>query len=111
MLNPGTAREQDVPTQGRYELKAGDTFSLRSAGGGDYGDPAKRDRAALARDMAEGYVSPESAKRDYGYTGQISGNGLAVRDRDLGQTQSEKFPESNALCRACPQGPVPRPRE
>jgi len=67
VLNPDTEREQDVPTQGRYELKAGDTFSLSSAGGGGYGDPHKRDRAALARDIAEGYISPDAAKRDYGY--------------------------------------------
>ena len=67
MLHPGTEREQDVPTQGRYELQAGDSFSLQSAGGGGYGDPAKRDRAALARDVAEGYVTPDAAERDYDY--------------------------------------------
>jgi len=67
VLNPGTAREQDVPTQGRYELKAGDTFSLQSAGGGGYGDPTKRDRATIADDIAEGYITPEAAERDYGY--------------------------------------------
>jgi N-methylhydantoinase B len=68
VLHPGTAREQDVPTQGRYELQAGDEFLLQSAGGGGYGDPGKRDRAAIIRDIAEGYISPEAAKRDYGYT-------------------------------------------
>jgi N-methylhydantoinase B len=67
VLNPGTAREQDVPTQGRYELKSGDSFCLQAAGGGGYGDPAKRDRDAVRRDIAEGYVSPEAAERDYGY--------------------------------------------
>jgi N-methylhydantoinase B len=69
VLNPGSAREQDVPTQGRYELAKGDTFDLQSAGGGGYGDPEKRDRAALARDIAEGYVTREAAKRDYGDKG------------------------------------------
>jgi N-methylhydantoinase B/oxoprolinase/acetone carboxylase alpha subunit len=39
---------------------------LQSAGGGGYGDPKKRDRAALKRDIAEGYVSAASAERDYG---------------------------------------------
>jgi N-methylhydantoinase B len=39
---------------------------LETAGGGGYGDPAKRDRAALARDIAEGYVSVEAAEREYG---------------------------------------------
>jgi N-methylhydantoinase B len=67
VLNPGTEREQDVPTQGRYELAKGDTFDLQSAGGGGYGDPRKRDRMAIKRDIAEGYVSREAAERDYGY--------------------------------------------
>jgi N-methylhydantoinase B len=67
VLNPGTEREQDVPTQGRYELAKGDTFDLQSAGGGGYGDPRKRDRVAIKRDIAEGYVSREAAEGDYGY--------------------------------------------
>ena len=50
-----------------YLLKAGEGFLLQSAGGGGYGDPHKRDRAALARDIAEGYISPAAAERDYGY--------------------------------------------
>jgi len=33
-----------------------------------FGDPGKRDRGALARDIAEGYVSPEAPKSDYGTT-------------------------------------------
>lgn len=69
VLNPGTERERDVPTQGRYDLKAGDSFFLQAAGGGGYGDPLKRDREAIRRDIAEGYISPEAAARDYGYNG------------------------------------------
>jgi N-methylhydantoinase B len=60
----GTAHERVTPP-GRYELKAGDRFLLQSAGGGGYGDPRRRDPAALARDLAEGYVSAEGAPRDY----------------------------------------------
>ena len=61
----GTAHERETPP-GRYELKAGDRFLLQSAGGGGYGEPGKRDGAALARDVAEGYVSADAAKNDYG---------------------------------------------
>jgi N-methylhydantoinase B len=39
---------------------------MDAAGGGGYGDPRERDSAALARDIREGKVSPESARRDYG---------------------------------------------
>jgi N-methylhydantoinase B len=57
--------ERDLPSSGRFELKAGQGFYLDKAGGGGYGEPAKRDRAAIASDVAEGYVTPEAAKRDY----------------------------------------------
>jgi N-methylhydantoinase B/oxoprolinase/acetone carboxylase alpha subunit len=39
---------------------------MDAAGGGGYGDPLSRSREALARDVREGKVSAESAKRDYG---------------------------------------------
>ena len=35
----------------------GDVFRLVTAGGGGYGDPAKRDPAAIASDIENGYVS------------------------------------------------------
>jgi N-methylhydantoinase B len=66
VLRPGTAQEFVTPSSGRYELKAGERFLLQSAGGGGCGDPRARDRAALAHDIAEGYVSTDAAKKDYG---------------------------------------------
>jgi N-methylhydantoinase B len=35
-------------------------------GGGGYGEPSKRDPALVARDVKNGYVSPEAARKDYG---------------------------------------------
>jgi N-methylhydantoinase B len=57
--------ERAAPSSGRFELKAGEGFLLDKAGGGGYGDPGNRDRAAIARDIVEGYVSVEAAARDY----------------------------------------------
>jgi N-methylhydantoinase B len=51
---------------GLTALKPGDTVVMDAAGGGGYGDPRQRDRDALARDLREGKVSAESARRDYG---------------------------------------------
>lgn len=66
VIHLGTDKEQETPASGRYELQAGERFFLQSAGGGGYGEPRKRDRASLARDIAESYVSAASAARDYG---------------------------------------------
>ena len=65
VLRPGTAHEHVTPSSGRYEMQPGDRFLLQSAGGGGYGDPHARDRTALARDLAEGYVSADAAKTEY----------------------------------------------
>jgi N-methylhydantoinase B len=62
----GTPDEQDTRASGRYEMKAGERFSLQSAAGGGFGDPRRRDRAAVERDVAEGYVTAETADEDYG---------------------------------------------
>ncbi|MBI1774641.1 MAG: hydantoinase B/oxoprolinase family protein [Proteobacteria bacterium] len=43
---------------------------VQLAGGSGYGPPAERDRARLEDDVADGYVSPASALKDYG--GQAS---------------------------------------
>ena len=42
-------------------LKAGDVVSLRTSGAGGYGPPAERDIAAIAEDIADGYVTAASA--------------------------------------------------
>jgi N-methylhydantoinase B len=48
------------------KLAKGDVYIMSSGGGGGFGDPKKRDRKALERDVRQGYVSVESARDDYG---------------------------------------------
>jgi N-methylhydantoinase B len=48
------------------QLHAGDVFIIRAGGGGGYGNPAERPRSLVKRDVKRGYVSRESAIRDYG---------------------------------------------
>ncbi len=66
VIKVGTPEERVTPASGRFEMKAGDRLYLESAGGGGYGDPAKRAQERIARDIAEGYVTADAAKRDYG---------------------------------------------
>ena len=51
----------------RVAIKRGDVLSFRLSGAGGYGPPEKRDAAAIGRDIADGYVTPEAARRDYGF--------------------------------------------
>jgi N-methylhydantoinase A len=44
-----------------FGLKAGDTVSLATPGGGGHGDPRERPATAIARDVAAGYVTDPSA--------------------------------------------------
>jgi N-methylhydantoinase B len=50
---------------GLTRLERGDVVVMDSAGGGGYGEPGERDRAALERDLREGKVTPQGAARDY----------------------------------------------
>lgn len=65
VVNPGTSEEEQMPSSARMNLPAGTTFRVNGPGGGGYGDPRKRDREALAEDIAEGYVSEEAAAKYY----------------------------------------------
>jgi N-methylhydantoinase B len=68
-LNRGTPKELELPSKFPYRrAAAGDRLCLISPCGGGYGDPLERDRDAVARDVSEGYVTPESAQDLYGLT-------------------------------------------
>lgn len=50
-----------------FVVPEGQRVVLSLPGGGGYGDPRKRDRMAVKRDVINGYVSPEKARDIYGY--------------------------------------------
>jgi N-methylhydantoinase B len=50
----------------RVALGAGAKLMLQMAGGAGWGDPLRREPQAVLRDVRDGYVSVESAARDYG---------------------------------------------
>jgi len=47
-------------------LDAGEAYVLHSGGGGGFGDPKKRDKDAVRRDLRLGYISQETARKVYG---------------------------------------------
>ena len=73
VLHPGTDREEVMPSSCRLSLDAGTAFSVQGAGGGGYGDPSERSPDRIVRDLEEGYVTPEGARRDYGVDPDATG--------------------------------------
>jgi len=69
----------------------GDRFTRPSAGGGGFGDPLLRDPAAVAEDVADGYVTIARAERDYG---------VVVREVDRDLARYEVDAEATAAARA-----------
>ena len=66
ILNPDGNGER-LHSKETREIKRGDVLSFRLSGAGGYGSPEERDPTAIARDIAEGYVTREAAERDYGW--------------------------------------------
>ena len=54
-------------------LHAGDELYYRCPGGAGFGDPREREADRVREDVAEGYVSPAAALRDYGIAVEIGG--------------------------------------
>ena len=73
VLNPGTARERRLGKVNVEHLAAGDVVSLRTPGGGGYGDPLARDPARVEDDLADGFISQDAARRLYGTAAAASG--------------------------------------
>jgi N-methylhydantoinase B len=69
-----------------FPVRAGDVVLLQSSGGGGYGDPLTRDPAAVARDVADGYVRAEKAAAVYGVVladGRADADATARRREEL----------------------------
>jgi N-methylhydantoinase B len=56
-----------VPPKGILPLEVGDIVTIMTGGGAGYGDPGERAPEHIGADIAEGLVSPEAARRDYGW--------------------------------------------
>ena len=66
LLNPD-GNAQPLHSKGMYDLKQGDVLSFRLSGAGGYGSVDERDPAAIASDVANGYVTADAARKDYGW--------------------------------------------
>ncbi len=66
-MNPDTPNERSLKSKTfGYPLKTGDVFSMRTQGGGGYGPPEERTRAAIERDIREEKLTNTRSDSDYG---------------------------------------------
>ena len=90
-LNRGTERERFLGAVfSNVPVGPGDQFMRPSAGGGGFGDPLERDPQAVCEDVADGYVTIERARKDYGVVVRDVDADLAEYEVDRGETARER---------------------
>lgn len=57
---------EHISKDSNVRVQPGDVIQLQTPGGGGYGPPLRRDIHLVARDVQQGYISPESAYQVYG---------------------------------------------
>jgi N-methylhydantoinase B len=93
----GSQSVRDCFKVNNLSLRAGDSLTVMTGGGGGFGEPLERDPEAVAADVRDGLVSQESAERDSGVI--LTGEGLAVAV------------DVEATARRRASAPASRPRE
>jgi N-methylhydantoinase B len=66
VLNPGTPGERPIAKIDVLTLDPGDVLSIRTPGGGGYGNPLERPAAEVLADVRAGLLSVETVRRAYG---------------------------------------------
>lgn len=77
--------EEEVEGKAVIELHTGDVLTVRTGGGGGYGDPLERDPQAVLADWLDGKVSTSRAAVEYGVVIDV-----ALRSVDLVRTDSAR---------------------
>ncbi|MCC6193089.1 MAG: hydantoinase B/oxoprolinase family protein [Burkholderiales bacterium] len=79
VINPDTDnRVLPVLFKEPVAMRRGDVYRHVLAGGGGYGDPLTRDPALVARDLAQGKVSVDGARRDDGVVARRDGTAWTI---------------------------------
>jgi N-methylhydantoinase B len=67
VVNPDTPDERELaPLSEGNRLRKGDLLRIVTAGGGGWGSPLERPAEQVLADVQDGFVSSDSARRDYG---------------------------------------------
>lgn len=88
-MNPETPKEKAMPKISVLNLVPGDVLSIRTPGGGGWGDPFLRDSVLVMKDVCSGLLSIEQAKADYGVI-VVTKEGKQVLDKKATKDYREK---------------------
>jgi N-methylhydantoinase B len=88
IVNDG-APFRDVPLYGKRNLK-NPRFTVRSSGGGGWGDPLERPPELVVRDVIDGVISAQSAKALYGVVLDASGEAIEADETDHSRRKLRK---------------------
>jgi N-methylhydantoinase B/oxoprolinase/acetone carboxylase alpha subunit len=58
--------KRPIPSKFSDRIRQGQRLLVITAGGGGYGDPQRRDRRKILADLAEGMITSDRAREDYG---------------------------------------------
>ena len=65
-LTTADGKTRHLPSKGAFLAPAGSVVDMITPGSGGFGAPAKREPAAIGRDLLDGYVSEQAARDGYG---------------------------------------------
>jgi N-methylhydantoinase B len=111
LLNAGGSVQRFDSKPGHLPLHRGDVLAYSFQGGGGYGDPIRRDPARVARDIHNGFVTPQWASALYGVVtgdGAVDAEATRARRRAIrterlgGRTPKAETPEYNGIASVCP---------
>ncbi|MFZ1101098.1 MAG: hydantoinase B/oxoprolinase family protein [Steroidobacteraceae bacterium] len=80
-ISVGLPHERPMGKASGWSLPAGERLLFEMGGGGGWGDPLDRDPARVLNDVVGGYVSKESAEREYAVVVRQSETSYSVDDK------------------------------
>jgi len=87
VIDAGTGAER-IQGGSYNRMRAGQTLTNDTGGGGGYGDPLDRDPSAVLEDVRDGFVSPEAARDHYGVVLRAGGVDETATERARAELRS-----------------------
>ena len=91
-LREGSSDPVEIPGYHRIILREGQSIISVSCSGGGYGEPVKRDPKLVAKDVLEGWITPERAREVYAVAATAEGTLDEAQTRKLRNGDGDRLP-------------------